>query len=266
MVMYAIITIVSFSASIARGVNHFTTFKDFIADHVPLRADGKIAIPESIRHVKLDIGLSYSAPMSQQWLLREENLMVFGFEPNPESVQSILRGATKRHPMHGDPLEIRFIGTEFVLIPCALGISESLTIPFYVTAADCGCSSLFKPKTLAIAEVIEVPVFPLAAFFEIFPFDTHSVIDYIKIDAQGADLDIVKSAGHYLAEHVIFITIEAEDNHYEGTMNGVDTINAYMHGIGFIPYKSPYTMDPTYLNTRFIEYIKDHPVQIFQQF
>ncbi len=241
-------------------------FKSYIQSIMPLRADGTIAIPDHIRHVKLDIGLSYSAPISQQWLLREDDLIVFGFEPNPESVQSILRGATKRHPAHGDPLEVRFIGTQFFLIPCALGLSEKSSLPFYVTAGDCGCSSLFKPKTIAVERVIEVPIFPLADFFALFPFDTHPIIDYIKIDAQGADLDIVKSAGHYLAEHVIFITIEAEDNQYEGTVNNGDAIDAYMRSIGFIPYKSPYTMDPTYLNSRFVEYIKQHEVTIFQQF
>lgn len=241
-------------------------FKSFIQSIVPLRNDGKIAIPASLHHVKLDIGLSYSAPMSQQWLLRENDLIVFGFEPNPASVASILRGATKQHPLHGDPVDVCFINTRFFLIPCALGISEGKTVPFYVTAGDCGCSSLFKPKTIPVEQVIEVPLFPLSDFFELFPFDTHPVIDYIKIDAQGADLDIVKSAGHYLAEHVVYITIEAEDNQYEGTVNNFDAIDSYMKSIGFKPYRSSCTMDPTYLNSNYIEYAKQHHIIIFQQF
>lgn len=264
--MKQVMCAVLFFYSIVPLCNDAVDFKSYIQSIVPLRADGKIAISESIRHVKLDIGLSYSAPMSQQWLLREDDLIVFGFEPNPESVRSILQGATKRHPAHGEPLEARFIGTQFFLIPCALGLSETGSLPFYVTAGDCGCSSLFKPKAIPVERIIEVPILSLADFFALFPFDTHPVIDYIKIDAQGADLDIVKSAGHYLTEHVIFITIEAEDNQYEGTVNNGDAINAYMHSIGFIPYASRSTMDPTYLNSRFVEYIKQHEVKIFQQF
>jgi len=45
----------------------------------------KFDIPDKCIHVKLDIGLSYNAPQSQSWLSKEPNLMVFGFEPNPES-------------------------------------------------------------------------------------------------------------------------------------------------------------------------------------
>jgi len=241
-------------------------FKSFIKSIVPLRTDGKIAIPPHIRHVKLDIGLSYCAPMSQQWLLQEDDLIVFGFEPNPACVRSILEELTKFSGSWPLVLEKKFIGTRFFLIPCALGISVQKTVPFYVTANDCGCSSLFKPKTFPVKQVIEVPLFPLSDFFELFPFDTHPVVDYIKIDAQGADLDIVKSAGHYLAEHVIYITIEAEDNQYEGTVNNLAAIDTYMKSIGFLSFRSTCTMDPTYINSTYIEYAKQHKIMIFQQF
>jgi hypothetical protein len=37
--------------------------RTFIQDTISLRADGKIAIPSHIKHIKLDIDLSYSAPL-----------------------------------------------------------------------------------------------------------------------------------------------------------------------------------------------------------
>lgn len=77
------------------------------------KSDGKIEIPNHIKHIKLDIGLSYSAPMSQYWLSHEKDLLVFGFEPNPACVESIFKGATKWHPSHGDPLEPRFVNKNF---------------------------------------------------------------------------------------------------------------------------------------------------------
>ncbi len=240
-------------------------FINFISRSVPLRCDGKIAISECIRHVKLDIGLSYSAPISQQWLSCEENLIVFGFEPNPASVTSIINGAVKVDPSHGEPLEKKYVGTRFFLIPCALGLSHVRTVPFYITAADGGCSSLFAPQEFVVERVIEVPIFPLKDFFELFPFDTHPLIDYIKIDAQGADLDIIKSAGHYLAKHVIYITLEAENLQYQGTENSELAIDIYMKSIGFIRQKVATTQDPTYLNSRYTEYIKQHCVKIYQK-
>ena len=49
-------------------------------------------IPENCTHVKLDVGLSYNAPQSQIWLSIEPNLMVFGFEPNTDVIDSISNG------------------------------------------------------------------------------------------------------------------------------------------------------------------------------
>ena len=227
-----------------------------VGEVISLRpSDGKIDIPAHIKHIKFDIGLSYSAPMSQSWLSHEADLLVFGFEPNPPSVSSILQGTY---------LEKRFIGEKFFLIPCALGLSNNTMIKFFVTGNDCGCSSIYFPKDFPIERIIEVPIFSLSAFFDLFPFDTHPIIDYIKIDAQGADLDIVKSAGNYLKERVIYITIEAENRQYEGTVNSVQDIDDYMCSIGFIRYVSPNTSDPTYFNPRYSDYIKDHPIKIYQ--
>jgi len=240
-------------------------FKIFIQNIVPLRADGKIAIPSNIKHIKLDIGLSYSAPMSQYWLMHEDDLWVFGFEPNPESVQSVLRGA----PQRGDwPLAVekKFIGTQFFLIPCALGEHRCDSVDFYVTANDCGCSSLYKPVYLPIQKIITVPVFPLTDFFELFPFDTHPIIEYIKIDAQGSDLDIIKSGGKYIQQHVVYVTLEPENVQYEGTTNAHADIEQYMCSIGFMPYQSPHTTDPTYLNNRYSAYAHEHNIKIFQQY
>jgi hypothetical protein len=255
---------ISLLSSIALSLQAVQDLQDLVTPRISWRADGKIVIPPSIKQVKLDIGLSYSAPMSQYWLSHEKELIVFGFEPNPASVASILAGANKRHPEHGDPLDKKFIGKNFFLISCALGLASTPTIPFIVTK-DCGCSSLYTPKYFDIEQVIEVPIFSLAVFFDLFPFDTHPVIEYIKIDTQGADLDIVKSGGHYIAERVIYITLEAENNQYANTCNSTDDIDDYMRSIGFIPYRSSNTQDPTYFNPRFAEYVKHHPVQIYQK-
>ncbi len=239
--------------------------QDLIASNVPLREDGKMDIPQNIKHIKLDIGLSYNAPISQYWLSHEKDLLVFGFEPDLSSVNSILEGASKRNISHGDPLDLKYVGKSFFLIPCALGLQSGSMQSFYKTKVDCGCSSLYPPKYLEIAEVVEVPVFRLSDFFELFPFDTHPVVDYIKIDAQGSDLDIVKGGGRYLEERVIYITIEAEDYHYENTTNSEGEIDDYMKKIGFERFYSHETSDPTYFNPRFLDYVQKHEVKIFQK-
>jgi len=238
--------------------------QEFIAPYVPLGDNGKIAIPAHIKHVKLDIGLSYSAPQSQQWLSHEEDLWVFGFEPHLLSVHTLKQGAVKQHPSHGEPLDIKYIDKSFFVIPCALGKLSGEYVPFYITAPH-GCSSLYAPINLKREGITEVPVFRLSDFFDLFPFDTHPLIDYIKIDAQGSDLDIVKNAGSYLQERVVYITIEPEDSSYENTTNSVYEISDYMHSIGFVPTYGSDTDDPTFINAKFLDYVRTHEIKIFQR-
>ena len=90
-------------------------------------------------------------------------------------------------------------------------------------------------------------------------------MDYIKIDAQGSDLDIARSAGKYLEERVVYITLEAENDQYENTINSERDIDSYMQGIGFRKVYSQDTNDPTYFNPRFQSYVQENEVKIFQK-
>jgi len=74
-----------------------------------------IFIKENITNVKLDIGLAYNAPQSQNWLKNEPNLLVIGFEPNPEFFQSTLSNEiiNKRHILHGEPINKKYINDRF---------------------------------------------------------------------------------------------------------------------------------------------------------
>lgn len=230
--------------------------EQFIAPHLSFNRESRmIEIPAHIKHIKLDIGLSSSAPMSQYWLSQEADLLVFGFEPDPTCVNTLKQHPSTKH----------LVGNKLFIIPCALGPLSNQLLKFYITKINRDCSSLFPPVSIPVERVIDVPVFCLSDFFDLFPFNSHPVIDYIKIDAQGSDLDIVKSAGHYLQDHVIYITLEAEDVHYRGTMNSAEAIDSYMQTIGFIRYVSSDTEDPTYVNSLFLEYLKDHDVKIYQK-
>lgn len=220
--------------------------------------EGKITLPSETKHIKLDIGLSYNAPHSQKWLSEEKDLIVFGFEPNPDSITSIKNGAIKRNIAHGDPLNKEYVGKSFFLVPCALSDAEGMFL-FHCTAqcdrCDTGSSSLYKPSNFPIEKMIHVPVFRLDSFFKLFPFESHPIIDYIKIDAQGADLDIVKGAGAYLANHVAVVTMESENSQYQGTVNSKESMMEYMKSVGFeevVNHPSQcFAADPTFVNTRF---------------
>jgi FkbM family methyltransferase len=221
--------------------------------------ENKIKIKNKIKHIKLDIGLSYGAPQSQSWLTRESDLIVFGFEPNPDSVSAIKSPENKkRDACHGDVLEYKYLNDTFYVIPIALSDSTDRLLPFYVTSGDAGCSSLMKPKlsalpsNIGLESVIQVPIFRLSDFFDLFPFDKFPIIEYIKIDAQGSDLAIIKSGGGYIRDHVVYVTLEPESNQYEGSeQNTTHEISNYMISIGFERIQHTNTIDPTFVNTKF---------------
>ena len=221
-------------------------------------------IPPTCTHVKLDIGLSYSAPQAQTWLSHEDaGLMVFGFEPNPESVACITnKDNKKQHPSHGACLEHKYIeGGRFVIQQCALSsVGEPTTMKFYVSSNDAGTSSLFpndETQLGKIKEVVDVPVYSLKMFFDGFPWDRFEYIDYVKIDAQGSDLNILKSAGPYLRDRVVYVTAEGDGNQYIGADEcSTQNIIEYMTSQDFIQIRHPRTTDPTFVNKKYIEISK----------
>lgn len=212
--------------------------------------------------IKIDIGLSYSAPHSKLWLDKDPNLLVIGFEPNPDSVDSITgKNIIPWHPGHGVPLDLHYINDRFFLVPVALSNVESeTTMDFYKTQQDVGTSSLYRPTDANIGpikDVIKVPVLSLKMFFDNFPWNKYEYIEYIKIDAQGSDYNILLGAGEYLKDRVVYITAEPESASYEGcNMNTSNNITQYLNTQGFIQIDHPDTVDPTFVNSKFL-HLKD---------
>jgi FkbM family methyltransferase len=222
-------------------------------------------IPSNIKRIKIDIGLSYNAPHSQDWLDydTDDELYVFGFEPNPECVEIIKKGnIQKKDPSHGKCIEDRFLQNNFCLIPVALGnVTEVTDMDFYQMSNDCGTSSLHRPcdESLgSVKDVIKVPVYSLKDFFDVFDWNRFAYIEYIKTDAQGSDLDILRGAGDYLKERVVYITAEPESKQYADVYhNTLENMREYLESQGFEYIKHPNTMDPTFLNTKFA-HLKDN--------
>jgi FkbM family methyltransferase len=209
------------------------------------------------KNVKIDIGLSHDAPMSRTWLYNSTNdLLVIGFEPNINSIESVKR----RTPNN--------INNNFFIIPVALHNTDTkIEKDYYVTGQDWGTSSLYKPldeRLGPVNEIYKVPVYSLKHLFDIFPWNKFEYIDYIKVDAQGSDLDILKGAGKYLNERVVYVTAEPDGHQYESAEEcNEKNIDEYMKSQNFMRIQHPYTKDPTYLNNKFYD-LKDK-IFIFQR-
>ena len=123
----------------------------------------KIKIPENISQIKIDIGLSFSAPNASLWLCETDDRMVFGFEPSPFCTASLVKGIGGRNGI-GEHQAAMCIGegviyknneiveseinNRFTLVQCALddvGKHNPQFVTFYQTLGDPGCSSLSMP-------------------------------------------------------------------------------------------------------------------------
>ena len=221
-----------------------------------------LKIPDTCTHVKIDVGLSYGANQSSNWLDTETDVMVFGFEPNPEAYSCILRGDIQlRHPSHavgGTPLDKKHLesGRMHIFNIALSNVKHVETMNFFVNSKDCGTSSLYQHDQVflgPIDKVIQVPVYSLKMFFDDFPWDRIPYIDYIKIDAQGSDLNILRGAEHYLSEKVVFVTAEPDGNQYFGAHEcNTENITQYMTSLNFTKINHPQTNDPTFVNNKFL--------------
>jgi FkbM family methyltransferase len=210
--------------------------------------NGYIKIPAKFKRIKIDIGLSHKAPHIREWLSQEKDLLVFGFEPRKDCIDLLNK----------DNIE------GAIAVPCALfNVKEPTEMSFNVTKnphnEDGGASSLFNPKNewkdkLIIKERITVPVFNLKMFLDMIPWGTNDIeyIEYIKIDAQGADLNILMSIEEYLKNRVVYVTAEPDGHCYEGAdINNHNDIISYMKKIGFEYVFHPNTKDPTFINRKY---------------
>jgi len=189
---------------------------------------------------------------SQDWLKYEKDLFVFMFEPNIDSKNSSFEN------MHKIKNIIDSNSNAFAIIPVALSnVEKESSMEFYSMLNDGGTSSLYKPTNLNRLGPVKsknlVPVFSLKHFFDIFPWNRFEYIEYIKIDAQGADFDIIQSAGDYLSEKVVFITAEPESNDYEKcNHNTCKNMETYLINKNFVRINHPNTEDPTFINKKFM--------------
>jgi len=207
-------------------------------------------IPDNITHIKIDIGLGMGNIHSLDWLQKDTNLCLICFEPNLESRNSCI------NLMNTIDNIIKQNNNFIIILPYALSnVKELSKQKFYSMLFDGGTSSLYKPIDPILGPVkyeTIVDTYSLKHFFDLFPWNRFEYIEYIKIDAQGADFDIIQSAGNYLKDNVVFITAEPESNQYSGCdHNTTENMNEYLKTYDFELIDHPNTHDPTFLNKKF---------------
>jgi hypothetical protein len=210
--------------------------------------NNKIKIPEWVKKVKIDVGLSVNAPNSEIWINNDPELCVFGFEPNIYNIKHLSSG-DKIWPIHLNPKKIN---KSFFLINSAVSNYISVSEDFYCTEGDSGTSSLFKPSFFGIKEKIKIPVITLEYFFDMFPWDRIPHIDQIKIDAQSSDFNIIKGMGNYLSERIIYLDVETTTRGQYHNLESPNELRSYLEKNGF-DCISWVNSNATFINKKFGE-------------
>jgi len=146
---------------------------------------------------------------SQGWQIFAPNLSIYGFDADADACDEA-----------NAELDARQINWKEIHIPLALGKSiEERTL--YVTKAPM-CSSLYPPNEPYLARFAGLPELVNLDFS--FKVDTTTLdafcqeekineIDFMQIDVQGADLDVLEGATKILSRGTLAIQIEVEFSH-----------------------------------------------------
>jgi len=252
------------------------SLKDILLqNNVKFDENNKIILKDGA-HIKIDCGLSFDAPHSQNWIDNDvnNNVIVFGFEANPNWINYITSPIknTNFKDYHEYTVQLKYehLYNKFFIVPVAVGnVEKPLYMDLYVPSSSEGCCSLHPSKPESrIGECINkfsVPVFNLSDFFDLIPFDKIEYIDYIKIDVQGYDINVLYGCKNYLSEKVVYVTIEPETSDYYGCENNsTQNIVDYMRSIGFQYIDHPHTCDPTFINSKFLD--KGDKIYIWQKY
>lgn len=264
--------------------------KKFLIDN-GVQFDGDyIKIPSGINRIKIDVGLADDALHSNIWLGSEHNpikdTIVFGFEPDPRNVRSIKNSEVQSKRK----IPYECINDNFFLLPCALGdigISETEVTYFYQHKTNPDSSSCYLPKTLveeyedeeeindSIKEIlkdsdytrISVPIFSLNHFLKYIPWHKIPIIDYLKINTNGNDQQIIKGTSLFLNK-IAFITFNGSGE-YKSFNNIYDTTyllnkEGFVENNGKIKLMKSFNTDPTFYNKNLEHIIKSRMISYYQ--
>jgi len=184
----------------------------------------KIYFKDHIKYVSIDVGTSYHAPVSAQWLMAKDDLAVIGIEPCPSSIGEITeefihktphqRISLKENGIFKDGVCIKKLNDNFMLMECAIdNIEKASKELLYISTVDPSASTLnvsafeypeYTKGNTTIESSVEVTVIPLSDLLDRLTFD---YIQHIKVDAENKDPEVLISAGEYLKK-TAFVTIE----------------------------------------------------------
>jgi len=133
------------------------------------------------------------------------------------------------------------VGGNRKIFPVAVGDTNT-SLPFYLTQNP-ACSSFLEPDPsffnqfmgttgdIDIRSVVELPVVPLDDYLP--KAEIHS-IDFIELDTQGNELDILNGAGTFLKNSVLGLRVEVEFSPIYKKQPLFSDVDAFVRSQGFM--------------------------------
>lgn len=205
---------------------------------------GKFIFPEGTKRVMIDVGTAPNWPNSVEWLNRHpDDSVVIGIEPNIDSwcvtkAMYFFAAQLEKEPhLLTDVPQRGYVKQEHInrifFIPAAVGNFQGYSL--FNSNQSVGTSSLLSSnvKDALHLEMRKnlVPVIPLKEVLERIP-DSIPYVEHLKVDAQGYDHEIVKSAGKAIKRCAVVSVEICAQNEYAHSYIGKDMIN-YIVSQGF---------------------------------
>lgn len=216
-------------------------------------------IPDNITRIRFDIGLSYCGPNSAIWLTENtsNDLFVFGVEPNTDCLNQLKANGLHHNSHH----RIMLPHKNYMLIETAIdNVNEIVEQQFYQMNGDPGTSSLLEPTSLlpySVKDIVNVKTLPFSMLLDLIPWDRFSVIELVKIDTQGKDLDILKSIGKYINK-IAYLNVEINTfKHYKNNPQPHE-VEEYITSIGFKKVLNNSTVDGEVVDATYVNPIYEN--------
>jgi FkbM family methyltransferase len=194
---------------------------DWTARQLRRMSDGMLQRP-GIGETWIDVGAHYGETTLKS-AVSNPGLKVYAFEPNVSAAAKLMGRAAN-----------------YFVMPMAVS-EENGIADFYINALDAASSLLplneatkrtwLGGEGLEVSSVVPVPTVRIDTFMGLVGINK---VDFLKIDAQGADFSVVRSAGSRLAD-IRKIMLEADVTQarlYEGSAGRSDIV-AYLEQRGF---------------------------------
>jgi len=183
------------------------------------------ALSNKDKYIVLDVGCRWG--FADKFISTQSDVKLFGFDPDK---------------LECDRLSEEYKDFDVTLVPMALADKEE-EMTLYLTKEP-ACSSLYKPdkyltdncRALSCAEEISTTKINTTTLDRWADDAGISYVDYIKLDTQGSELDVLKG-GESLLHTVRAIEVEVEFNPIYSNQHLFSDIDIYLRKKGFVLWK-----------------------------